>query len=224
MSIAERIKHYQNELAGRTSRLIAISKTKPIEDILKAYEVGQRDFGENKVQELADKFDQLPKDIKWHMVGHLQRNKVKFLAPFVHLIHGVDSSRLAVAINKEGKKVDRTIPILFQLYIAQEDSKFGFTIDELMEFLTSQQFKELQNIEIKGLMGIATNTDDNEQVAREFQLLKDTFDQINTQDILPYKMTELSSGMTNDYKIAIEKGSTMIRIGTDIFGARNYAN
>ncbi len=224
MSIAERIKHYQNELAGRTSRLIAISKTKPIEDILKAYEVGQRDFGENKVQELAHKFDQLPKDIKWHMVGHLQRNKVKFLAPFVHLIHGVDSSRLAVAINKEGKKVDRTIPILLQLYIAQEDSKFGFAVDEVMEFLTSQQFKELQNIEIKGLMGIATNTDDNEQVAREFQLLKDTFDQINTQDILPYKMTELSSGMTNDYKIAIEKGSTMIRIGTDIFGARNYAN
>ena len=224
MSIAERIKHYQNELAGTTSRLIAISKTKPIEDILKAYEVGQRDFGENKVQELAHKFDQLPKDIKWHMVGHLQRNKVKFLAPFVHLIHGVDSSRLAVAINKEGKKVDRTIPILLQLYIAQEDSKFGFAVDEVMEFLTSQQFKELQNIEIKGLMGIATNTDDNEQVAREFQLLKDTFDQINTQDILPYKMTELSSGMTNDYKIAIEKGSTMIRIGTDIFGARNYAN
>ena len=224
MSIAERIKHYQNELAGTTSRLIAISKTKPIEDILKAYEVGQRDFGENKVQELAHKFDQLPKDIKWHMVGHLQRNKVKFLAPFVHLLHGVDSSRLAVAINKEGKKVDRTIPILLQLYIAQEDSKFGFAVDEVMEFLTSQQFKELQNIEIKGLMGIATNTDDNEQVAREFQLLKDTFDQINTQDILPYKMTELSSGMTNDYKIAIEKGSTMIRIGTDIFGARNYAN
>ena len=224
MSIAERIKHYQNELAGTTSRLIAISKTKPIEDILKAYEVGQRDFGENKVQELAHKFDQLPKDIKWHMVGHLQRNKVKFLAPFVHLIHGVDSPRLAVAINKEGKKVDRTIPILLQLYIAQEDSKFGFAVDEVMEFLTSQQFKELQNIEVKGLMGIATNTDDNEQVAREFQLLKDTFDQINTQDILPYKMTELSSGMTNDYKIAIEKGSTMIRIGTDIFGARNYAN
>ena len=224
MSIAERIKHYQNELAGTTSRLIAISKTKPIEDILKAYEVGQRDFGENKVQEITDKFDQLPKDIKWHMVGHLQRNKVKFLAPFVHLIHGVDSPRLAVAINKEGKKVDRTIPILLQLYIAQEDSKFGFAVDEVMEFLASQQFKELQNIEVRGLMGIATNTDDNEQVAREFQLLKDTFDQINAQDILPYKMTELSSGMTNDYKIAIEKGSTMIRIGTDIFGARNYAN
>ena len=224
MSIAERITHYKTALSGTSSKLIAISKTKPISDIVEAYEAGQRDFGENKVQELVDKFEELPKDINWHMVGHLQRNKVKYLAPFIHLIHGVDSPRLAIAINKEAKKANREINVLLQVFIAQEDSKFGFSVEELFDFLKSDDFKSLSHIQVKGLMGIASNTDNQEQIASEFEQLQSTFHTINEQHLLPVKMTELSCGMTNDFQIAIQKGSTMIRIGTDIFGARNYAN
>lgn len=220
--IAENINRYRDLLAGTPCHLIAISKTKPVPLLQDAYMAGQRDFGENKVQELASKYEELPKDIQWHMVGHLQRNKVKYIAPFVHLIHSVDSIRLLETIEKEGAKSNRAISILLQVHIAKEEAKFGFDRQELVDLIESGKLKQLSHVKIKGLMGMATNTKDEELIADEFQGLKTLFDELNTQYSMNLK--DLSMGMSSDFKVAVAAGSTMIRIGTDIFGARNYAN
>lgn len=223
MSIKNKITEYREKLRKYDTRLIAVSKTKPNEDLLQAYEKGQRDFGENKVQELARKAEELPKDIQWHMIGHLQRNKVKYIAPFVHLIHSVDSPRLAIEINKQAVKNNRSIACLLQVYIADEETKFGFSEDELLDFLNSEGFGNLKNIKVTGLMGMATNTDDQEQIRREFANLKRISDRIASEINSDHvSMQELSMGMTSDYIIACEEGSTMVRIGSAIFGSRNY--
>ena len=223
MSIAENISKFNQEIAPFNAQLIAVSKTKPNEDLLQAYKANQRDLGENKVQELTRKHEELPKDIRWHMIGHLQRNKVKYIAPFVHLIHAVDSLRLLVEINKQAEKNERVINCLLQVYIAKEESKFGLDEKELEELLNSDQFAELNNIKVVGLMGMATNTDNEEVVRKEFKSLKALFEELkgkyNSDKV---ELKELSMGMTGDYKIALEEGSTMIRVGSAIFGSRNY--
>ncbi|RKQ51737.1 hypothetical protein BXY85_2769 [Roseivirga pacifica] len=223
MSIAENITLFNKQLEGTSARLIAVSKTKPNEDLLQAYESGQRAFGENKVQELVAKAEALPKDIEWHMIGHLQRNKVKYIAPFVSLIHGVDSERLLKEIDKQAAKNERIINCLLQVHIAEEDTKFGFDEAELMAFLNSEVFDQLSHIKVIGLMGMATNTDNMEQVRKEFSSLKKLSERIKNEiEKSNLEMKELSMGMTSDYKIACEEGSTMIRVGSAIFGARNY--
>lgn len=223
MSVENNIKKYREILKPFGAQLIAVSKTKPKEDLLQAYEIGQRAFGENKVQELTEKADALPKDIQWHMIGHLQRNKVKYIAPFVHLIHAVDSERLLKEIDKQAAKNDRVIPCLLQVFIAKEESKFGFSEEELLDFLKSEAFQELKHIKVVGLMGMATNTDDMQRVKNEFTGLKALFDQIKNEiHSENLEMKELSMGMTNDYQVACEAGSTMVRIGSAIFGGRNY--
>lgn len=223
MSIAENISKFKQEIAPYNAQLIAVSKTKPNEDLLQAYEAGQLDLGENKVQELTQKQEELPKDIRWHMIGHLQRNKVKYIAPFVHLIHAVDSHRLLVEINKQAEKNNRVIDCLLQIYIAKEESKFGLDEKELNDLLNSPEFAEMKHIRIVGLMGMATNTENEATVRKEFKELKALFDQLkkesNSNKVI---MKELSMGMTSDYKIALEEGSTMIRVGSAIFGNRNY--
>lgn len=219
MSIKDNLNSIKSELPEGVI-LVAVSKTKPNEDILEAYEAGQRVFGENKVQEMVQKWEDLPKDIEWHMIGHVQRNKVKYMAEFVSLIHGVDSSRLLKEINKQAKKYDRVIPCLLQIHIAEEDTKFGLDEKELNELISSDTFKAMENIKIVGLMGMATFTKDENQVRREFTQLKSMF------DALKAKLSDisiLSMGMSGDYTIAIEEGSTMVRIGSSIFGARNYS-
>ena len=218
MSIKDNLNTIKSELHEGVT-LVAVSKTKPNKHILEAYEVGQRIFGENKVQEMVQKWEDLPKDIEWHMIGHVQRNKVKYMAEFVSLIHGVDSPRLLKEINKQAKKHDRVIPCLLQIHIAEEDTKFGLDKAELEELIESDAFKTMENIKIVGLMGMATFTDDESQVRREFAQLKSMFDDLKTKlnDI-----TILSMGMSGDYRLAIEEGSTMVRIGSSIFGARNY--
>ncbi len=200
--------------------LVAVSKTKPKEDILAALDGGHLEFGENKVQELVDKFENLPKEIKWHMIGHLQRNKVKYIAPFVHLIHGVDSEKLLRQIDKEGKKHERVIDCLLQMHIAEEDTKFGLDQNELMTLL--ETLSEYQNVRVMGLMGMATNTENDNQIRKEFRQLRSLFDSIQNKDISNFKPRILSMGMSGDYKIALEEGSNMIRVGSAIFGARNY--
>ncbi|WP_420387788.1 YggS family pyridoxal phosphate-dependent enzyme [Roseivirga sp.] len=223
MSIAENISKFNQETAPFNAQLIAVSKTKPNPDLLQAYEAGQRDLGENKVQELTQKYEDLPKDIRWHMIGHLQRNKVKYIAPFVHLIHAVDSKRLLAEIDKQGKKNERVINCLLQVYIAKEESKFGLDEDELNELLNSAELKAMENIKIIGLMGMATNTENLEVIRNEFKYLKDLFEQIKQEyQSDKVEMKELSMGMTGDYQIALEEGSTMIRVGSAIFGSRNY--
>jgi len=223
MSIAENISKFNEEIAPFHAKLIAVSKTKPNDDLLQAYEAGQRDLGENKVQELTQKYEDLPKDIRWHMIGHLQRNKVKYIAPFVHLIHGVDSLRLLVEINKQAEKNDRVIACLLQIYIAKEESKFGLDEAELNDLLESQEFAELNHIKIIGLMGMATNTDNEQVIRNEFRELKAIFEKVKKENRSEkVEMKELSMGMTGDYKIALEEGSTMIRVGSAIFGSRNY--
>ncbi len=223
MSIEHKIIEYRQKLEKYDTRLIAVSKTKPNEDLLQAYNAGQRDFGENKVQELARKAEELPQDINWHMIGHLQRNKVKYIAPFVALIHSIDSPRLAAEVNKQALRNERKIACLLQVYIADEETKFGFSEEELLDFLKSDQFSELTHIEIKGLMGMATNTDDQAQIRSEFASLKRIADRISAEvDSNRVSMKELSMGMTSDYEIACEEGSTMVRIGSAIFGSRNY--
>ena len=202
--------------------LLAVSKTKPESDIMEAYEIGCRDFGENKVQEMVGKYEHLPKDIKWHMIGHLQTNKVKYIAPFVSLIHSVDSLNLLETINKEAKKCGRVIPCLLQFHIATEETKFGLSLDEAEEFLTKPEFKDLQNIEICGVMGMASFTDNKDQVRNEFRHLKSIFNTLHTKYFPSDSFKELSMGMSEDYPIAIEEGSTIVRIGSSIFGARNY--
>lgn len=222
MSIASNIQSFNDLLKNTQARLIAVSKTKPNEDLLAAYKTGQRAFGENKVQELARKSAELPNDIEWHMIGHLQRNKVKYLAPFIHLIHGVDSLRLLQEINKQAAKHDRVINCLLQVYIADEETKFGLSEEEVKELLRSEAFKELNNIKVVGLMGMATNTDDQTQIRQEFRSLKTLFEELKTFSSSNVEMNEISMGMTGDYQIACEEGSTMVRIGSAIFGARNY--
>ena len=202
--------------------LVAVSKTKPNSDIQEAYDVGQRDFGENKVQELAKKAEELPSDIRWHMIGHLQRNKVKYLAPFVHLIHGVDSLKLLKEINKQGNKADRVIQCLLQVHIAEEETKFGFDEQELLDLIEDKDFNDFENVKIIGLMGMATFTDNQTQVRREFKRLKSLFDQLKDTDHAKLQMQILSMGMSGDYPIALEEGSNMVRIGSAIFGERNY--
>ncbi|MET1259653.1 YggS family pyridoxal phosphate-dependent enzyme [Flagellimonas sp. DF-77] len=218
MDIASAIERLNSEL-GQGVTLVAVSKTKPVADIMEAYEAGQRIFGENKIQEMTAKWEQMPKDIVWHMIGHVQRNKVKYMAPFVALIHGVDSLRLLQEIDKQAKKHDRTIDCLLQLHIAEESSKFGFNEAELSEMIASDTFKTLDHVSIKGVMGMATFTDDQEQVRREFRHLKQVFDNLKTK--LP-GIGILSMGMSGDYTLAIAEGSNMVRIGSSIFGARQY--
>ena len=220
--VAEKIKEYLEELPSSVT-LVAVSKTKPMEMITEAYNIGQRVFGENKVQDLADKYEHLPKDIQWHMIGHLQTNKVKYIAPFVSLIHAVDSFKLLKTINKEAIKNDRIIDCLVQIYIAKEESKFGLDKNEITEILNSDEFKLLKNIRIVGLMGMATNTTDNSVVSVEFAGLKEFFVELKNEFFSKEgSFKEISMGMSGDYKIAIEQGSTMVRIGSSIFGARNY--
>jgi pyridoxal phosphate enzyme (YggS family) len=207
-----------------TVKLIAVSKTKPIEAIQEAYEGGYRIFGENKPQELKEKYENLPKDIDWHFIGHLQTNKVKYIAPFVSLIHAVDSYKLLAMINKEAKKNDRIIDCLLQFHIADEDTKFGFSHDEVISLLESNEYKELENIRILGLMGMATNTDNKAQVSKEFASLKNIFTALKSKFFTHDEFfKEISMGMSGDYTLAIKEGSTMIRVGSSIFGARNYA-
>ncbi len=197
--------------------LVAVSKTKPITDILEAYNAGQRIFGENKIQEMVNKYDELPKDIQWHMIGHLQRNKVKYMAHFVSLIHGVDSFKTIKEIDKQAKKHDRIIHCLLQAKIAEEDSKFGLSFNEIKEILRSLEFQKLKNIKIIGFMGMASFSSDERQLHQEFGSLKVLFDSLSNSEL-----KILSMGMSNDYRIAIENGSNMIRVGSAIFGPRNY--
>jgi hypothetical protein len=216
--IKENIKEIKSSIPTNVT-LVAVSKTKPIADILEAYNGGQRVFGENKIQEMAEKYEELPKDIQWHMIGHLQRNKVKYMAHFVELIHGVDSIKTLKEINKQAKKHNRVINCLLQAKIAQEDSKFGLSFESISEILSSTEITELENINIVGLMGMATFTDNQEQLQQEFSSLKAFFDSIKTQ----FKnLNTLSMGMSGDYQLAIKNGSTMVRVGSAIFGARNY--
>jgi pyridoxal phosphate enzyme (YggS family) len=223
MTIADRL----NELAKNVPKdctLIAVSKAQPVEKIREAYACGLRIFGENKVQELVPKYEALPKDIAWHMIGHLQTNKVKYIAPFVSLIQSVDSVKLLAEINKQALKVNREIPCLLQIHIAEEETKFGFSEQELTEFLSSSSCNTLKNIQVTGLMGMATFTENQDQVRREFKSLKTLFEKLKSRSLPDkFKMQELSMGMSGDYKIALEEGSTMIRVGTAIFGQRNNA-
>lgn len=203
--------------------LVAVSKTHPPELVLQAYEAGQRVFGENKVQEMVAKYEVLPKDIQWHLIGHLQTNKVKYIAPFVHLIHSVDSLKLLQEIDKQAAKNRRTISCLLQVHIAQEETKFGFSPEEMEAFMHSTELPLLQSIRVIGLMGMASFTDNTRQVREEFKTLKKLFEKLKQRALpLNVSMTELSMGMSSDYAIAIEEGSTMVRVGSAIFGTRNY--
>lgn len=223
MIIKSNIKELLAELLGSNAKLIAVSKTQPIEKIKEAYDAGQRLFGENKAQEMMIKHQALPHDIEWHMIGHLQTNKVKYIAPFVFLIHSVDSEKLLEEIDKQGKKAGRIIPCLLQVHIALEETKFGFSSEEIVSLLGGSTLPNLKNIEIRGLMGMATFTEKKEIIREEFRSLKRLFDQLKERE-LPSNaaMKELSMGMSSDYKIAVEEGSTYVRIGTAIFGERNY--
>jgi len=224
MSIQANLESVKKSFVNPDCTLIAVSKTKPLEDLREAYAAGIRDFGENKVQEIQAKQPEMPADTRWHMIGHLQSNKIKYIAPFVHLIHGVDSFKLLKEIDKVGKKINRAIPVLLQMHIAIEESKFGFDRAELEEMLTSAEFTNLTHVKIEGLMGMATFTENQEQIRQEFRGLKQLFDELKSRNLPDFmKMAELSMGMSGDYQIAQEEGSTMVRIGSAIFGARNYS-
>ena len=211
-----------NETLTAGCKLIAVSKTQPIEKILQAYQTGQRVFGENKAQEMLAKYEALPKDIEWHMIGHLQSNKVKYIAPFVSLIHSVDSVRLLEEINKQGQKINRIIPCLLQMYIANEDTKFGFSQEEVIELLDNYPLS-FHNVRVVGLMGMASFTNNQQQIRAEFRSLKVFFEKIRGKPLPPQvEMKELSMGMSGDYRIGMDEGSTLVRIGTSIFGERNY--
>ena len=223
MSIAENIDQIKTNLPSGV-KLIAVSKTKSAELLMEAYHYGQRAFGENKVQEMTRKQEELPKDIEWHFIGHLQTNKIKYIAPFVHLIHGVDSFKLLKAIDAEARKIDRVIPCLLQFYIAEEETKYGFSMAEAIEMMNSSELRSLKNISISGVMGMATFTDDVNQIRNEFAHLKTIFETLNSRyfaDVPEFR--EISMGMSADYLIAVDEGSTMIRIGSTIFGERNYS-
>lgn len=217
MSIKTNLLEIKAALPGNVT-LVAVSKTKPVPELMEAYDAGQRIFGENKIQEMADKYDQMPKDIQWHMIGHVQSNKVKFMAHFVSLIHGVDSLKLLQEIDKQAKKHNRVIDCLLQMHIAEEETKFGMDENELDTLLSSAEYKALKNIDVKGLMGMATFTRDESQIKKEFMHLKTIFDKVKTNNP---QFEILSMGMSGDYKIAIKCGSTMVRIGSSIFGGRN---
>lgn len=221
MSIADNISKLKKETEGRGVKLIAVSKTKPADVLMEAYNAGQRVFGENNVQEMVEKQEQLPKDIEWHLIGHLQSNKVKYIAPFISLIHSVDSLKLLQEIDKQAAKYKRIIDCLLQIYIADEETKFGLGFDEAIELLRSEDFLALKNIRIVGLMGIATNTDNEKQLKDEFYELHTFFNGIKTSFFRKEDLfKELSIGMSSDYKIAMEQGSTMVRVGSLIFGQR----
>ncbi len=222
MGVAENLQVIKEKVPSNVT-LVAVSKTKADEAILEAYQAGHRDFGENKVQDLAAKQERLPADIRWHMIGHLQSNKVKYLAPFVHLLHGVDSLKLLGVINREAEKAGRVIDCLLQIRIALEETKFGLTEEELMLLVRSDAFRDMKHIRIRGLMGMATYTENSKQIREEFNHLKRIFDrlklaQFKNQD----SFDQLSCGMSGDYQLAIEEGSNLVRIGSLIFGPRNY--
>ena len=220
MSVQQNLQEIKGKIpAGVT--LIAVSKTQPPEKIREAYAGGHRVFGENRAQELATKYEALPEDIQWHMIGHLQSNKIKYIASFVHLIHSVDSEKLLLEINRQGQRSGRIISCLLQVHIAEEETKFGFSEDEVRGLLKSDFWNQLKNVSVKGLMGMATFTDDKVQIRREFKSLKSLFGLLKAGELPPgVVMEELSMGMSGDYQIAIEEGSTMVRIGTSIFGER----
>jgi len=222
MNIQSKLRDILDKLPD-TVKLIAVSKTKPIEDIQEAYDAGQRIFGENKVQDLVAKQPLLPGDIEWHFIGHMQTNKVKYIAPFISLIHAIDSLKLLKEINKQAVKHDRSIDCLLQFHIAEEASKFGFSIDEAVEVLKSEDYKNLRNVNIIGVMGMSTFTNNLYQVKREFQTLKRIFDKLKDDFFADAdQFQEISMGMSGDFQLAIEEGSTMVRIGTSVFGDRNY--
>lgn len=222
MDIKSNIKAINDTLTAGC-KLIAVSKTQPVEKIQEAYQTGQRIFGENKAQEVQAKYEALPKDIEWHMIGHLQSNKVKYIAPFVSLIHSVDSVKLLEEINRQGQKSNRVIPCLLQIYIADEDTKFGFSQEEVIELLNNYP-PSFTHVHILGLMGMASFTNDQRQIRAEFRSLKVLFDEIRIMPLPPQvEMKELSMGMSGDYRIGMEEGSTLVRIGTGIFGERSYS-
>ncbi len=221
MSIKENILDIKAHLPNHVT-LVAVTKTKPISDLIEAYEAGERIFGENKIQEMSEKWEALPKDIQWHMIGHVQTNKVKFMTPFVSLIHGVDSLKLLAEINKQARKNERVIDCLLQMHIAEEETKFGMNEEELASLLSSEAFQEMKNIRVVGLMGMATFTDNKDQIKKEFTHLKSIFDGLQSVKKDNFNLKILSMGMSGDYQLAIECGSTMVRIGSSIFGNRNY--
>ncbi len=220
--IKDNIEKINSTLPERT-RLIAVSKTKPVEMLQEAYDAGQRLFGENKALEMRDKYELLPKDIEWHFIGHLQTNKVKYIAPFISLIHSADSVKLLKEIDKQGQKCGRVVDVLLQIHVAQEETKFGFTPDELLDWLATEEWKAMGHIRIVGLMAMGTNTNDETQIAREFETVRQLFHTVKEShfaDQPPFR--ELSMGMSGDYLIAQERGSTMVRVGSLIFGERIY--
>ncbi|WP_369769320.1 YggS family pyridoxal phosphate-dependent enzyme [Flavobacterium sp. WC2416] len=219
MDIAANLQFIQSTLPQNIT-LVAVSKTKPIPDLMEAYNAGQRIFGENKIQEMAEKWEQMPKDIQWHMIGHVQTNKVKYMASFVSLIHGVDSLKLLQEINKQALKNNRVINCLLQMHIAEEETKFGLDEEELASLLASNEFLEMKNIRIVGLMGMATFTDNQNQIKKEFIHLNSIFKGLQSHKDSLLQVSILSMGMSGDYKLAIECGSTMVRIGSSIFGGR----
>ncbi|CAN5356235.1 YggS family pyridoxal phosphate-dependent enzyme [soil metagenome] len=224
MGIKDNIEKFRMELKPFNARLIAVSKTHSVDRIREAFEGGQRIFGENKVQELTEKQTQLPPDTEWHLIGNLQRNKVKYIVPFISLIHSVDSLKLLEEINKQGQKINRKIHCLLQVYIANEETKFGLTPQEIHQLVSSTEISSFGFIAIDGLMGIATLTENTEQIRKEFRSLKQLFDDLKSQSLpSSIQMKELSMGMSSDYRIALEEGSTLIRVGTAIFGARDYS-
>ena len=221
MTIEQNLKNIKSQVPHIVT-LVAVSKTKPISDLLEAYNAGQRIFGENKIQEMVDKHEQMPADVEWHMIGHVQRNKVKYMAPFVSLIHGVDSFKLLKEINKQAKRNNRIIDCLLQIKIAKEDSKFGLSAKDAEEILNSENLSELKNIKVVGVMGMATYTDDHNVIKNEFQFLKETFEKLKQIKKQNLALQTVSMGMSGDYNLAIDCGSNMIRVGSSIFGARNY--
>ena len=221
MSIQENLNKIKSTLPEYVT-LVAVSKTKPVSDLMEAYNAGQRIFGENKIQEMAEKYEVMPKDIEWHMIGHVQSNKVKYMAPFVSLIHGVDNFKLLEEINKQAKKHQRIVDCLLQIKIAEEDSKFGMSHEEESKILLSEAFSNLKNVCITGVMGMATFTDDESQIKSEFTLLKKIFNDLKSLETFNFKPKTISMGMSGDYQLAISCGSNMIRVGSSIFGVRNY--
>ncbi|MCZ8331268.1 MAG: YggS family pyridoxal phosphate-dependent enzyme [Flavobacterium sp.] len=219
MSIQQNLLQIKSLLPSNVT-LVAVSKTKPVEDLMEAYNAGQRIFGENKIQEMTEKWQQMPKDIEWHMIGHVQSNKVKYMVPYVKLIHGVDSLKLLKEINRQAVRWRKKINCLLQIHIAEEETKFGLDENELIELLNSDEFKEMSNIKVIGLMGMATFTENQEQIKKEFNYLKSLFDKYKKLSTENCQLTTLSMGMSGDYQLAIDCGSTMVRIGSSIFGGR----
>ncbi|WP_026707539.1 YggS family pyridoxal phosphate-dependent enzyme [Flavobacterium frigidarium] len=219
MSIANNLQEINSTLPEQVT-LVAVSKTKPVADLMEAYDAGQRIFGENKIQEMAEKWEEMPKDIQWHMIGHVQTNKVKYMASFVSLVHGVDSLKLLSEINKQALKNERSIDCLLQMHIAEEETKFGLDQKELLELINSNSFKDLKNIRIVGLMGMATFTDNQNQIKKEFNELHSIFEKLKNDTFVGSDIEILSMGMSGDYKQAINCGSNMVRIGSSIFGGR----